>query len=259
MIDKEDEPYINNAFKSIVKYLNSNQSSGNSKLSEITSHIHISDIETSLNIKLLKENDIKLVIFICESDKSKKTLSQYKKAGIEHIWLEAEDNPKQNMNRIFAESYNHILKHMIAQNKILVHCMAGISRSPSVVIYYYLRRHYALNFKKTSESTRKLLDMQNYRLQSIINIVKEFRPCVFPNHGFIKQLLLAEYQLKKYYANIIIKEYQATHDEDEDDIFSGTNINNIIDESFPSGSPEKPGKIENIGKYDVLEDLKNIF
>lgn len=53
--------------------------------------------------------------------------------------------------------------------KILVHCQAGISRSATVVIAYIMRS-------------------KRYSLQDAFKYVKQKRPIVFPNNGFFEQL-----------------------------------------------------------------------
>lgn len=57
------------------------------------------------------------------------------------------------------------------RNNILVHCLAGVSRSPTVVTAYLM-------------ATLKL------RWKAALAIIKQTRPFVNPNPGFISQLKL---------------------------------------------------------------------
>jgi dual specificity phosphatase 12 len=61
-----------------------------------------------------------------------------------------------------------IQRHPNGQN-VLVYCEAGKSRSASVVIYYFMKKH-RMPFQKAYE------------------FVRSQRPCIEPNLGFIKQL-----------------------------------------------------------------------
>ncbi|EDO35438.1 predicted protein, partial [Nematostella vectensis] len=58
---------------------------------------------------------------------------------------------------------------------VLVHCNAGVSRSPAVVIAYLMHK--------------RLLS-----LGQAFNVVREQRPCVKPNEGFWRQLCNYEQQ-----------------------------------------------------------------
>ena len=62
------------------------------------------------------------------------------------------------------------------QNKVLVHCLAGLSRSPAVVIAYLMKHH-------------------NMTFAEAHNFVFERRPMISPNNGFVEQL-------KKYEADL---------------------------------------------------------
>jgi protein-tyrosine phosphatase len=53
-----------------------------------------------------------------------------------------------------------------ADSKVLVHCNAGVSRSASLVIAYFIRE------KKLG-------------FQEALNLVKSKRPQIFPNTGFM--------------------------------------------------------------------------
>ncbi len=61
-------------------------------------------------------------------------------------------------------------------NSVLVHCIAGISRSPSIVIVY-------------------LIKTQKMKFMDAFNFVKQKRSIILPNQGFQKQLKLMEQSL----------------------------------------------------------------
>jgi len=64
-------------------------------------------------------------------------------------------------------------------NKVLVHCFAGISRSPSIVAAYMIKYH-------------------NYGASRALATIKAYRSIIYPNNGFRQQLEeYAEEQVQK--------------------------------------------------------------
>lgn len=77
-------------------------------------------------------------------------------------------------NKSFIEIAYHIIDSVVSRNeKILVHCVAGVSRSASMVIYYFMKK-YNMSY-----------DRAFYLIQSKRNIIN-------PNTSFNKQLNLYE-------------------------------------------------------------------
>eukprot|EP00523_Entomoneis_sp_CCMP467_P018120 CAMPEP_0168815646 /NCGR_PEP_ID=MMETSP0726-20121227/6312_1 /TAXON_ID=265536 /ORGANISM="Amphiprora sp., Strain CCMP467" /LENGTH=393 /DNA_ID=CAMNT_0008867875 /DNA_START=1 /DNA_END=1182 /DNA_ORIENTATION=+ len=76
---------------------------------------------------------------------------------------------------------------------VLVHCMAGVSRSASVVLAY-------------------LIEYEEMTLQEAYVHVKQLRPLIFPNDGFFAQLLLYE---KRCQRNRIRKKDNNNNNKDE--------------------------------------------
>jgi len=68
--------------------------------------------------------------------------------------------------------------------KLLIHCAAGVSRSPTIVLYYYMRN-------------------LNLPLNKAWTILKTARPVVNPNEGLIRFLQVYEYNRKNTFPNNI--------------------------------------------------------
>ena len=79
-----------------------------------------------------------------------------------------EDTLDEDIVRILDEAYRWIEEEKIKGN-VLVHCIAGVSRSSTVCLYYLMRR-----WRWTLEESLKQL--------------RSVRPCVRPNDGFLKGL-----------------------------------------------------------------------
>jgi protein-tyrosine phosphatase len=57
-----------------------------------------------------------------------------------YLYLPADDHESFNIAKYFDESFNFIDK-FIKETNVLVHCLAGVSRSVSLVIAYLMRKH----------------------------------------------------------------------------------------------------------------------
>ena len=89
--------------------------------------------------------------------------------GFNHKTIEIMDISFQNIIQYFGECLNFIK----GDDKILVHCMAGASRSATIVIAY-------------------LMWNQKMSYHNALNIVQQKRPIVWPNLGFKEQLKMFE-------------------------------------------------------------------
>jgi protein-tyrosine phosphatase len=74
-----------------------------------------------------------------------------------------------DLSDYLAKSSEIIDKALSKGQHILVHCNAGVSRAPSIVIAYLILKR-----------------VMSY--DEAFNLVKAARPCIKPNEGFVKQL-----------------------------------------------------------------------
>ncbi|KAF9951400.1 dual specificity phosphatase 12 [Mortierella alpina] len=81
------------------------------------------------------------------------------------------DMDETNLIEHFADTYIFIHEAIAKGGKVLVHCMAGASRSVTVVCAYLMRT-------------------QNLSAGEALNAVQALRPIAEPNDGFMRQLIL---------------------------------------------------------------------
>lgn len=92
--------------------------------------------------------------------------------------ISADDTQKQNLLEHFERAYAFISQALSKREKVLVHCVAGISRSPAIVISFLMR--YA-----------------RLSMNDAYELVKSKRTIVAPNLNFMGQLLQYEERLKE--------------------------------------------------------------
>ena len=139
-------------------------------INKITEKIYLGDIDGAKNILFFKKEKINYTISLA----GKMFTPTYDKNIITfQKIIEIEDDPRENIIKYFKECIEIIEN----ANKIFIHCMAGVSRSATIVISYLMWKE-----KKSLEETLKK--------------VKEKR-FVSPNFGFMEQLKIFEKLLKE--------------------------------------------------------------
>mmetsp|Transcript_25359 Transcript_25359/g.22406 ORF Transcript_25359/g.22406 Transcript_25359/m.22406 type:complete len:153 (+) Transcript_25359:96-554(+) len=87
--------------------------------------------------------------------------------------IDADDDPSFILSKYFKECFDYIHKERSKGRNVLVHCMAGVSRSATIVIGYIMT-YYGKDMK------------------TAFNMVLEKRRCIGPNYGFRSQLEVYE-------------------------------------------------------------------
>ena len=134
-------------------------------IDEIIENLYLGNFSASENIQQLKGLGIKKVLSVIDFN----DFPNYKDENIIHKSVEVSDFDYQNIIQYFGECLNFIK----GEEKILVHCMAGASRSATIVIAY-------------------LMWIQKMKFDDALNFVKSKRPIVDPNEGFREQLKIFE-------------------------------------------------------------------
>jgi protein-tyrosine phosphatase len=136
-------------------------------MSFICDNIFLGSLDDVKNIKFIKSNNIKTIIWL--SDDKEQSFHSNK---IKFFNFKVEDVITES-NRIF--NLCRIIYNILdtESGNIFVHCTEGVSRSPTIVIYYLMRK-YDISFQKALEK------------------VKDKRNIVNPNIGF--QNILKKYE-----------------------------------------------------------------
>ena len=140
-------------------------SSTNNEMDQITDKIWLGNYKAANNVDDLKKEGIKKVLCILEY-----CFPEYREGDdLKQKIIKIEDKPTQNIIKYLGECLNFIK----GDDKILVHCMAGSSRSGSIVIAY-------------------IMWAQKMSFDDALNLVVKKRAIVSPNFGFVAQLKIFE-------------------------------------------------------------------
>jgi protein-tyrosine phosphatase len=139
-------------------------------MSLIIDGLYVGSFAEASNKEWLQENNISHILNLA------KELPEYFPSEFAYKKIPLEDLPTCKMNRHFSEIFRFIDEGR-KLGTVLVHCMMGISRSASAVLYYLMEKE-GMSFTKA----RRFL--------------KEKRTFVRPNQGFITQLV--NHEMLKY-------------------------------------------------------------
>ncbi|CAF4030399.1 unnamed protein product [Adineta steineri] len=98
-------------------------------------------------------------------------LCPYYSKDMRVLTIDLRDDDRENIICIFDQAFAFIDEARRANSRVLVHCSHGQSRSPAIVIAYLMRTYHV-------------------PLEQCLTHVVKARPCVIPNDGFLKQLIL---------------------------------------------------------------------
>jgi hypothetical protein len=130
-------------------------------ISKITDRIYLGSIEGT-DPSILKKYGITHIINAAKDATYTTTLPR--------VNLRLDDVPQENLFRVLEPSKITIRRILEkSDNRVLIHCMAGVSRSASVLIYFLMKER-GLGYDQA------------------LDFLRQSRPIVNPNEGFEKTL-----------------------------------------------------------------------
>jgi len=132
--------------------------------SRISQHIYLGDWQAASNETVVRTLGIKYIVNCCKERNAFED-----KEGFVYYNISIGDDPAEDISKYFVGVINFIKEATKKDEKILVHCHAGVSRSTTVVVAYLMVR-------------------KRWPLQKALHFVKKKRYIVEPNFGFLEQL-----------------------------------------------------------------------
>ncbi|KAL7718782.1 Dual specificity protein phosphatase [Entamoeba marina] len=128
----------------------------------IIPYLYLGSVESTTK-PFLRKNNISAVLSL-----GIKPLYTSKK--IQYKFIQITDTINDDISIYFEETFNFIEENISSEKNVLVHCVAGVSRSASLVISYIMKK-------------------QKLSYNEAFEIVKVQRNCVCPNASFKEQLI----------------------------------------------------------------------
>ncbi|KAF1768770.1 hypothetical protein GCK72_000583 [Caenorhabditis remanei] len=140
------------------------------QMSEINDHLYLSGAGV-LKPEKIKQRKINMIVNATTEEPS--TYMQ----GVDTMKIRIEDHPYARLSEHFDVVADKIRNVKERGGKTLVHCMAGVSRSASLVMIYLVKH-------------------EHMTLRQAYHYVKAARPIIRPNVGFWKQMVDYEKRLR---------------------------------------------------------------
>jgi len=140
----------------IILYLN---------ISKITDNIYLSGINGASSMNKLNEHNIKCIL-----NCTKNELNYFENNNdMTYMRIPINDTTDQHIEQYFDSTYKFIEKCISENKNVLVHCHAGISRSATILIAYFMRKN-------------------NISYQEAYDFIKNKRSIINPNFDFVNAL-----------------------------------------------------------------------
>ncbi|KGO73923.1 Dual specificity phosphatase [Penicillium italicum] len=160
------------------------------RMRQIVPGLFLGNVQSSWNLELLKENHIKAMISLADgrwvwwNSVTRETVPEH-----QHKWVQCADSTTQNLLVHMSDTCDFIdqlafpalssldslpieQQHAMDDKPeaILIHCDLGISRSPTIIIAYLMRKlriplMEALEFVKSKQSTPRVKPSRNFTRQ----------------------------------------------------------------------------------------------
>lgn len=133
-------------------------------ISQIDDYIYLGNRQGAMDLSALRRFGITHVVQIQSSP-----TSPFLSGHFEYHCITIPDMPDQNMLRHLPAALRFIQAAISQQRKVFIHCDAGVSRSTTVTIAYYMAA-------------------RRWTFNQALDFVRNKRGCAFPNEGFQRQL-----------------------------------------------------------------------
>ncbi|XP_013776655.1 dual specificity protein phosphatase 22-B-like [Limulus polyphemus] len=139
------------------------------RMNKVLPGLYVGNLRDSKDQEQLRENNISHIISI--HDNAKKVLEDKT-----YLIIQASDSPCQNLTQFFPRCNDFIHSARTNGGNVLVHCLAGMSRSVTVAVAY-------------------IMSVTSLDHKTALKVVRGARNVANPNFGFQKQL--QEFETRK--------------------------------------------------------------
>jgi predicted protein tyrosine phosphatase len=143
---------------------------------QVDEHVFIGGYLAAADRDYVKRNGITRIVKLFADDPSYPG-GATRLPGVTYLVIDALDEPDYNISKAAAKALPFIREAIKNNERILVHCHMGVSRSATVVLFY-------------------MLVLKQYVLPIALGTLRNIRPWINPNPGFMRHLGATDIRLK---------------------------------------------------------------
>lgn len=208
-MDKKTKISIEYHLSEAIRVIRTIQGPGINKISEVTSHLYLANIETALNRDELRSYGIRVILHLGTAI-SQAVFNELQQRKVTYINLPIKDSKNRGQDPdlvpYFENCYHILQKNIKAGNKTVIACESGVSISAAILIYFFQKRYYITNYGISKDKTKDLISPDYSVVPEIIRFMKESRPCIEPKPNLIFQILIIEFEVKHALSRELLKE-----------------------------------------------------
>ncbi|KAK3291560.1 protein-tyrosine phosphatase-like protein [Chaetomium fimeti] len=140
--------------------------------SRIIPNLFLGNVVASYHIPTLQEHDISAVVSVIEDNNPRWELQEYRALipAENHLIVPAGDTDTQDLLVHLQQICDFIDAQHEVGRRVLVHCIAGVSRSPTVVVAYLVRK-----WRKGLDKTLKYVKGKRKEVRPSPNFMEQLR------------------------------------------------------------------------------------
>ena len=136
------------------------------RMDEIIPGVFVGGIQASTDYDLLHDNAISYILNVSNFPLDTEVMNKYESLNIQFAQVKMEDSPYFDLRKNILAAVSTVRSAVNDNGRILVHCMAGISRSATVVAAY-------------------MIEYLGHSANSALQEMSLKQPAVYPNSGFL--------------------------------------------------------------------------
>ncbi|OMJ78104.1 hypothetical protein SteCoe_22169 [Stentor coeruleus] len=144
---------------------------------KIENNLYLGGLMAANNLALLTQNGITSLVQALS-----KSTPTVKHSNMKYFTIDIDDMPSANIVQFMPEAIKFIDRELMCGKTVLIHCAAGISRSSSIAVGYFMVKY-------------------NLTFDEALAKVRRGRFCACPNQGFENQLRSMNVSALKPYIN----------------------------------------------------------
>ena len=140
-------------------------------IQKVDNNVYISDYKAAANPHFIKKANITRIVKLFAD-----SASDQRHPGVSYLVIDAIDHPDYDISEAAMTAIPFIQQAIQNNERVLVHCRAGISRSATIVLFH-------------------LMINRNIPLDLALKVLIHIRPIINPNPGFMQHLRLTDLRL----------------------------------------------------------------